>query len=209
MTEYTARDFSALIGTPGFSEPLLKDHFTLYEGYVTNTNKVLEATTRLAREGKAKDPEFAELRRRFGWEWNGMRLHELYFGGMTKTSRPLAKTGEVARALAEGYGSFDAWAADFKATGAMRGIGWAALYYDPVAGRALNGWINEHHEGELAGCPILLVMDVFEHAFLHDYGVKKDGYIEAFFGAIDWSVVGTRFDEALRAAPALAVSAKS
>jgi Fe-Mn family superoxide dismutase len=204
MTAYTAKDFSSLIGTPGFSEQMLTDHFTLYKGYVTNTNKLLETTQRLSREGKAATPEFSELRRRLGWEWNGMRLHELYFGNMSKERRSLAKGGEVEPRLVESYGSLDAWTADFKATGAMRGIGWAAVLWDPVGKRMMNTWINEHDKGEAAGCPILLIMDVFEHAFMRDYGLKKDAYIEAFFAAIDWTTVERRMEGALRTEPALA-----
>jgi superoxide dismutase, Fe-Mn family len=204
MTAYTAKDFSSLIGTPGFSEQMLTDHFTLYKGYVTNTNKLLETTQKLSREGKAATPEFSELRRRLGWEWNGMRLHELYFGNMSKERRPLAKGGEVEPRLAESYGSFDAWTSDFKATGAMRGIGWAAVLWDPIGKRMMNTWINEHDKGEAAGCPILLIMDVFEHAFMRDYGLKKDAYIDAFFAAIDWTTVERRMEVALRTEPALA-----
>ncbi|HKC24810.1 MAG TPA: Fe-Mn family superoxide dismutase [Thermoanaerobaculia bacterium] len=203
MTAYTAKDFSSLIGTPGFSEQMLTDHFTLYKGYVTNTNKLLETTQKLSRDGKAASPEFSELRRRLGWEWNGMRLHELYFGNMTKERRPLSKGGELQSRVADSYGSFDAWASDFKATGAMRGIGWAAVLWDPLGKRVMNSWINEHDKGEAAGCPILLIMDVFEHAFMRDYGLKKDAYIEAFFAAIDWTTVERRMEAAQSTEPAL------
>jgi Fe-Mn family superoxide dismutase len=203
MNGYVTKDFSRLLGTPGFSEQLLKDHFTLYNGYVTNTNKLLETTGKMLKERKTATPEFAELRRRFGWEFNGMRLHEIYFGNMTKSARPLAKGGELARRIDESFGSFEAWATDFKATGAMRGIGWAAVHWDPIGERLLDSWIDEHDKGEAAGCPIVLVMDVFEHAFMRDYGLKKADYIEAFFAAIDWTVVEERLDFALRDQPEL------
>jgi Fe-Mn family superoxide dismutase len=207
MTAYTAKDFTHLIGTPGFSKELLTDHFTLYNGYVTNTNKLLEETQRLATEGKGASPDFAETRRRLGWEWNGMRLHELYFGNMTKERRPRGK-GDVESALAKSYGSADAWAQDFKATGAMRGIGWAVVHFDPIGRRVLNSWIDEHDTGIAASCPILLVMDVFEHAFMRDYGLKRADYIEAFFKAIDWTAVETRMEQAMRGAPELVAAAR-
>ncbi|TET25450.1 MAG: superoxide dismutase [Dehalococcoidia bacterium] len=186
---YSAKDYNHLIGTPGFSDTLLNNHFTLYQGYVANTNKILELLV-----GKAKDgtnPEYAELKRRLGFEFNGMRLHEYYFenlGGKT----PLDKAGTLTRKLADSYGSYDAWQQDFKATGAMRGIGWVILYQDNVSGRLLNQWINEHEVGHLAGCKPILVMDVFEHAFMTDYGLKRAGYIEAFFKNINWPVVSSR-----------------
>ena len=54
--------------------------------------------------------------------------------------------------------------------------------------------MNEHDVGHLAGCTPLLVMDVFEHAFMIDYGLKRADYISAFFNALDWSVVQKRFE---------------
>jgi len=188
---YTAKDFGKLIGMPGFSEAILKNHFTLYQGYVTNTNKVLDALAQMAAEGKTAVPEFAELKRRLGWEWNGMRLHEYYFENLGGKS-PLNAAGKLAKKLAEAFGSVEAWEKEFRATGAMRGIGWVVLYEDTATGRLVNFWINEHDAGHPAGCRPLLVMDVFEHAFMIDYGLKRADYIEAFFKNIDWAAVESR-----------------
>ncbi len=191
MMAYTAKDYSGLIGMPGFSETLLKNHFTLYQGYVTNTNKVLEALAQMLRDGKAGTPEFAELKRRLGWEFNGMRLHEYYFESLGGKEAPNLN-GKLGRMIAADFGSFDAWEKDFKTTGAMRGIGWAVLYQDTASGRLINFWINEHDVGHPAGCLPLLIMDVFEHAFMIDYGLKRADYIEAFFKNIDWKIVEAR-----------------
>ncbi|MGD9116678.1 MAG: Fe-Mn family superoxide dismutase [Dehalococcoidia bacterium] len=188
---YEARDYSALIGMKGFSETLLKNHFTLYQGYVTNTNKLWDIMTAMLEEGKAGTPEYAELKRRFGFEFNGMRLHEYYFGNLGG-KQPLDKGGAFAQKVAEAYGSYDAWEKDFKATGAMRGIGWVVLYQDDTNGWLFDQWINEHEVGHPAGCAPILVMDVFEHAFMLDYGLKRADYINAFFENIDWGVVGKR-----------------
>ena len=187
---YAAKDYARLIGLAGFSETLLKNHFTLYQGYVANTNKVLDALDALRAE-KSATPEFAELKRRLGWEFNGMRLHELYFenlGGKT----PLAPGGKLAGKLASSFGSLEAWEKDFKAAAVMRGIGWVILYEDRASGRLINFWINEHDTGHPAGGAPLLVLDVFEHAFLLDYGLKRADYIEAFFKSIDWAAVEAR-----------------
>ena len=197
---YAAKSFDHLIGTPGFSETLLKNHFTLYQGYVTNTNKLIDEFSALAKDGKLSTPAYNEMKRRFGWEFNGMRLHELYFGNMNKQGVSLDKASAVAQQLSNSFGSTDDWIKDFKATGAMRGIGWASVVWDPTAKRLLNVWVNEHDAGHLAGCPVVLIMDVFEHAFMLDYGVKRADYIEAFFNAIDWGVVGQRLEAALKIA---------
>lgn len=190
---YAAKDYSGLLGMAGFSETLLKNHFTLYQGYVTNTNKVLDALEAMAKEGKSASPEFAELKRRLGWEFNGMRLHELYFENLGGAeAAPLNADGKLAKALAAQFGSVEAWEKEFRATGAMRGIGWVVLYQDPQNGRLMNFWVNEHDTAHPAGCAPLLVMDVFEHAFMVDYGLKRADYIEAFFKNLNWERVEAR-----------------
>ncbi len=188
---YTAKDYAGLIGMAGFSENLLKNHFTLYQGYVTNTNKVLEILGQMLKEGKIGTPEYAELKRRLGWEFNGMRLHELYFENLGGNA-PIEINGKLEKKLAENFGSYEVWEKDFKATGAMRGIGWTVLYQDAANGRLMNFWINEHDVGHPSGCRPILIMDVFEHAFMLDYGLKRADYIEAFFKNIDWRVSETR-----------------
>lgn len=190
---YTAQKFDHLLGLAGFSDTLLTNHFTLYEGYVKNTNALAARLKALSEAGEVAAPEFAELKRRFGWEWNGMRMHELYFGNMTKDAPAL--TNETLRSkLTEVYGSYEAWEKNFVATGAMRGIGWVVLAHDSVSGKLYNVWVNEHDGGHLVGTTPLLVMDVFEHAFVLDYGLKRADYITAFMKAIDWSVVEKRFE---------------
>jgi Fe-Mn family superoxide dismutase len=185
---YVAKNFDPLLGTAGLSDQLLKNHFTLYQGYVANTNKVADALSALPKT----TPEFAELKRRFGWEFNGMRLHELYFGNLKKGGAALDKNSRLSKMIESEFGSYENWEKDFRGAGAMRGIGWVVLYHDPQAGRLFNVWVNEHDVGHPAGAVPLLVMDVFEHAFMLDYGLKRADYIEAFFKAIDWGTVNER-----------------
>ena len=189
--EYTARDYKHLKGTPGFSDSLLENHFTLYKGYVVNTNKLSAILSDMLHTNRESTPEFAELKRRFGFEFNGMRLHELYFGNLGGQIK-LDKNFDFAKAIAQQFGSWENWEKDFKATGKMRGIGWVVLYQDTETGQLFNQWINEHETGHLATCEPLLVMDVFEHAYIGDYGLKRADYIEAFFSAIDWEAVNRR-----------------
>lgn len=188
---YEARDFSKLIGMAGFSDTLLNNHFTLYKGYVTNTNKLSDTLAAMVKEGKTASPEYAELKRRYGWEFNGMRLHEYYFENLAG-SGTLKKDGKLGKLIAANFGSYETWLQDFKATASMRGIGWTILYQDAVTESLFNQWINEHDVGHAAGCQPILILDVFEHAFLTDYGLKRADYIEAFLKNIDWSVVEAR-----------------
>jgi len=188
---YAAKDYSHLLGIKGFSDTMLKNHFTLYQGYVTNTNKVSDLLSQMLKDGKTATPEFAELKRRFGWEFNGMRLHELYFDGL-KGSGGLDRNGALAKKMEKEFGGIDAWEKDFKACGTMRGIGWVVLYFDTTADRLFNSWINEHDVAHLAGCVPLLILDVFEHAYFTDYQLKRADYIESFFSNINWSAVESR-----------------
>jgi len=188
---YTAKDYKSLIGTKGFSDTLLNNHFTLYQGYVTNTNKVLDTLAAMLKDGKVGTPEYAELKRRLGWEFNGMRLHELYFENLGGKA-PLNKSGKLGKKLAEEFGSYENWEKDFRGTSTMRGIGWTILYQDNLTGKLINQWINEHDTGHPAGCTPILVLDVFEHAFMIDYGLKRADYIEAFFNNINWGAAEAR-----------------
>lgn len=191
---YEVRNFAHLLGTAGFSDRLLKNHFALYQGYVANTNKLTETLAQIVREGKAGTPEYAELKRRFGWEFNGMRMHEYYFGNLVKGGKTLNQNSPFLKKLVADFGSYENWEKEFKTTGAIRGIGWVVLSLDPISNRIFNTWINEHDLGHLAGAVPLLVMDVFEHAYMVDYDLKRADYIEAFFKAIDWAAVVERFN---------------
>jgi superoxide dismutase, Fe-Mn family len=188
---YTAKDYAKLIGMTGFSDAMLKNHFTLYQGYVTNTNKVLDIIDQMLKEGKSASPEYSELKRRMGWEFNGMRLHEYYFDALGGNGI-VANNSRLERKKIEDFGSTEAWEKDFRAAGAMRGIGWVVLYQDNISGKLFNCWINEHDAGHPAGCMPILVMDVFEHAFMLDYGLKRADYVEAFFKNIDWTAAEIR-----------------
>jgi Fe-Mn family superoxide dismutase len=191
---YEIQKFEHLLGLEGFSDKLLNNHFTLYEGYVANVNKVSEAISKLITEEKTATPEFAELTRRFGWEFNGMRLHELYFGNLMKDGSVLEKESPHSLKIVEDFGSYENWEKQFKALGAMRGIGWVVLYLDVETDRLFNAWIGEHDGGHLAGCVPILVIDAFEHAYIEDYGTKKADYIDAIMKVICFHVVNARFN---------------
>ena len=199
-TVYKARSFD-LSGLNGISDETLAMHFKLYEGYVTNTNLLNEQINGLIGEGQldpTKMAAFSELRRRYGFEYNGMVLHEYYFENMKKqgTGDPNKDTA-FAKAAADSFGSYDVWKADFVATGKMRGVGWAATYQDPSNGALSNHWINLHETGNVAGYTPILIMDVWEHAFIKDYApADRPKYIEAFFSNINWDAVSGRLQTA-------------
>lgn len=194
---YQVKNFN-LLGLPGLSDKLLQNHRTLYEGYVKNFSKLNDILLTFEKAGKYDTPEYAELNRRFGWEFNGMRLHELYFEVLIKPSGSIPiidRQWALSQMIEKEFGTFEAWQKDFTSLGAIRGIGWVILYYDKLANRLFNVWINEHDIGHLAGAVPLLVMDVFEHAYMLDYGLKKVDYIATFMNLIDWTIIQKRFEE--------------
>jgi Fe-Mn family superoxide dismutase len=196
-----------LSGLNGISDGTLAMHFKLYEGYVTNTNLLNQEIAEMSKgEITAKEmPVFSELTRRLGFEYNGMVLHEWYFGNMMKGgSGDPDKNSAFYKAAEASFGSYENWKKNFVATGKMRGVGWAACYLDPVADRLSNHWITLHETGNVAGFSPILIMDVWEHAFIRDYApADRPKYIEAFFSNINWAACDERLAKRGAARPAV------
>ncbi|HEY0404277.1 MAG TPA: superoxide dismutase [Pyrinomonadaceae bacterium] len=196
---YQPRQFD-LSGLNGISDKTLEMHFKLYEGYVKETNKLTEKISEFLQDGKVDQdemPAYSELTRRLGFEYNGMVLHEYYFGNMKRqgTGDP-DTTAAFHVAAAESFGSYEIWKADFVGVGKMRGVGWAICYQNPANGRLSNHWITLHETGNVSGFVPVLVMDVWEHAFILDYKpADRPRYIEAFFSNIDWQAVEQRLQQ--------------
>ncbi|MDD4013815.1 MAG: Fe-Mn family superoxide dismutase, partial [Candidatus Omnitrophica bacterium] len=181
------------MGMEGFSDKLLEDHLKLYKGYVNNSKVLLGKLRELLKDNKGNTPEYAELKRRLGWEMDGMILHEYYFENLGGDGKPDTESALYA-AIIKDFGSFEKWKEDIISTGSMRGIGWAVLYYDPRTERLVNIWVNEHDTGHIAAGRPILVIDVFEHAYMTDYRLERGKYIGAFFKNIDWKTAQERYD---------------
>ena len=195
---YQAKYFN-LSGLTGISDRTLELHFGLYDGYVKNTNLLTERIAGLVKNGKVDQNDmlaFSELKRRLGFEYNGMVLHEYYFGNLMKGGggEPERKSSFM-RSVEETFGNYQDWRADFVGTGKMRGVGWAICCQDLETGHLTNQWITLHELGNVAGFNPILVMDVWEHAFLLDYRpAEKAKYIDAFFSNISWRALEERLN---------------
>lgn len=198
--QYQARVELKPKNLPDISEDQIAQHWKLYEGYVKNVNLLNEKLSALSAK-KEYGPEFAELTRRLGFEYDGMILHELYFGVLRAGRKPLGDDSVLAQMMKKCFGGFAGWKEEFTAVGKMRGVGWAILYFDPRAKVLTNHWIGMHEEGHPAGFLPILVMDVWEHAYMVDAGADgRPKYIEAFFKNVDWPAVERALTEADRAA---------
>src|SRR5437773_4251875 len=197
MGTYKARQFN-LGRLKGISDQTLEMHFKLYEGYVKETNNLRERISEFIADGKVDQeemPAYSELTRRLGFEYNGMVLHEYYFDNLTSGGGigDPQQSSQFTKAAVESFGSYDIWKADFVGIGKMRGVGWAICYENPANGNLSNHWITLHETGNVAGFNPILVMDVWEHAFILDYKpADRPQYIEAFFSNIDWNAVEKR-----------------
>jgi superoxide dismutase, Fe-Mn family len=205
---YKEQAFDHLHGLAGISDAQIAGHLQLYAGYVKQVNALTAELAELRGQGKASgsNPEFAEITRRLGFEYNGMILHEYYFENLRSGGEPQPPAGSgLAQALEQVYGGVEQWAKDFQAIGEMRGVGWAVLFEDPMTDRLSNHWITLHQEGIPAGFKPILVMDVWEHAYMRDYkATERKKYVQAFFRNIDWSLVERRLSQEASVRPAAA-----
>lgn len=213
MHSYKARQFN-LSGLRGISDKTLKMHFKLYEGYVKETNNLTERIAEFIKDANVDQeemPAYSELTRRLGFEYNGMVLHEYYFENLKKGggSGDPGRASKFLKAAEESFGSYEIWKTDFVGIGKMRGVGWAICYENPINGRLSNHWITLHETGNVAGFNPILVMDVWEHAYLLDYKpAERPKYIEAFFSNVDWNAVASRLVDDTTASQRSKVSAK-
>jgi Fe-Mn family superoxide dismutase len=177
----------------GISSKNIEEHLKLYSGYVKSSNFILEKIGELAKDSTENAYTMGELQRRFGFEFNGMRNHEYYFKSLEDGAKPLPVDSTL-KTMLEKQVPFDVWFNAFKSLAAMRGVGWAVLYYDKQTERLIHTWIDEQHIGQLNGLNWILGIDMWEHAFIYDYPTsEKKKYIEAFFENLNWEVIEQNF----------------
>ena len=196
MTSFTEKKF-LIPSLTGISVKTIEEHLKLYAGYVKHANLIIEKVAELKKDSEKNAYALAEVNRRFGFEYNGMRNHEVYFASLEQGAKELPASSTLRETIIGTWGSFDAWLAEFKALAMTRGIGWAMLYYDRKDNQLLHAWIDEQHLGQLQDCTVVLALDMWEHSFVADYqpsGKKK--YVEDFFTNINWEVVDKNFTAA-------------
>jgi Fe-Mn family superoxide dismutase len=181
----------------GVSAKNIEEHLKLYAGYVKNANLILEKIPEY--RGYEKEDTFApyvvsELQRRFAFEYNGMRNHEVYFSSLSGGAKDLSPESDLSKKLTETYGGAETFITEFKTLALTRGIGWAVLWYDKKDDRLLASWVDEQHLGQLNGCEMILALDMWEHSYVADYQPSgKKQYVEAYFENLNWNVVEENF----------------
>ncbi|MBP6931345.1 MAG: superoxide dismutase [Candidatus Pacebacteria bacterium] len=200
MEKFTEKTFN--IGElVGIGAKNIEEHLKLYKGYVTNTNSVIEKISSLSqgffRDGEDNGYLIAELFRRFSFEYNGMRNHEVYFSSLSGGARALNPESDLAKQITKECMSLEIFLMGFKNMALTRGVGWAVLWYDKKDKRLIASWVDEQHIGQLNGCEMILALDMWEHAYVYDYATsEKKKYIDAFFANLNWSVIEENFKNA-------------
>lgn len=195
MEHFTQKTFS-IPELSGISTKNIEEHLKLYAGYVKNANLIIEKMSSL----DSKDEPYitGELFRRFSFEYNGIRNHEVYFDSLEGGSKSFNPESEIGKALISLFGSYEKFVTEFTALALTRGIGWAVLWYDKRDGKFLASWIDEQHLGQLNGCAMILALDMWEHAYVYDYPTsEKKKYVEAFFANLNWEKIEKNFTNAL------------
>lgn len=178
------------------SKESVEAHLGLYVGYVKNFNALQAVQQELLKDPEKNAHALSEIVRRLAFEWNGMRLHEYYFSQWEQGPTPLITNEALGTAIAQQFGTYGSWEAQFKSIALMRGVGWAILYFDPTAGVFHNAWVGEHMQGHFATLPIILALDMWEHAFVAQYGTTgKKPYIDVCFKNYNWAVMERRFSD--------------
>ncbi len=160
------------------------EHQKLYAGYIKNANSILEKVESYMGD-EAKIYEIGELYRRFAFEYNGMRNHEVYFALVSGADM---NAPTLIEAIKKQWSSIDAYKAHFGALALTRGIGWAMLSYDQKAQTLILHWIDEQHLGQLQGTHPIVALDMWEHSYVADYQPSgKKQYVEDFLANLTWS----------------------
>lgn len=185
---YIAKDYSNLQNIGKISNEAMALHLKLYAGYVANINAIEDKLAKIGNNIAENLQEFNELHRRFGWEYNGMKLHEIFFGNLSNDKTSPDPSLPLIQKIVETWGSFEAWKSEFYNIAKMRGFGWTMLVQDGE-GKLFNTWVNEHDVGVPANCKILLVADMLEHAYISDFGTDRVPYLDSLFDHMNWEGV--------------------
>ncbi|MDR3519383.1 MAG: Fe-Mn family superoxide dismutase [Candidatus Pacebacteria bacterium] len=197
MEKFIEQKFN-IVELKGISAKNIEEHLKLYAGYVKNANSIIEMFGKYNADPAATSYILGELGRRFSFEYNGIRNHEVYFASLEGGPKKITDSSSLKKSIIDAWGSFEEWLNTFKSMATTtRGIGWAVLWYDKKDNRVLASWIDEQHIGQLNGCKMILALDMWEHSYVADYQPSgKKQYVEDFFENLNWEVIEENFKNA-------------
>jgi Fe-Mn family superoxide dismutase len=180
----------------GISNDQINQHFSLYEKYVDQSNKLLKLEDHLKNgKGFANSTLRADLLKQISFERNGMILHELYFENLKAGINP-NKNGAFTKLVKKSFKSIDNFLEDLKIISKARGEIWVLSLYDIETNKLRNSIIESHEHYITYRAQPLLVMDVWTHAYAVDFALfDKDKYIDSFISNINWDVLDRRAEK--------------
>ena len=189
------KKFASIRELNGISARTMEEHYELYKAYVAKTNEIQKKLDTVDRASANQIySDLRALRVDLSFAIGGVKNHDLYFSHLGgKGGTP---TGRVPELIARDFPSYDAWLADFKASG-LAARGWVWLAYDHDLGILTTAVGDAQNTFPIWNATPILAMDVYEHAYWIDYGRARAKYIEAFFNNLDWTVVEQNLERAL------------
>lgn len=199
----------AYVGTPQnyalpteqLTQRTKKTHQAIYEQSVETMNSIslrLEGADR--HDANSRSSVYRTLKRDESSAINAAFLHALFFDNISDVRSQITTDMVSYVKLARDWGTFDRWQEDFRAACLSSRNGWCVTVYNTFLNRYLNVVVDEEADGVPFGCVPIIVMDMHEHAFFHDYLANKELYVTAMMLEFDWEVINARFERAERIA---------
>jgi Fe-Mn family superoxide dismutase len=184
---------------PHMSEEQLRIHHTKHhQAYVNGANAILEKLDKARKDGA--DLDVKSVSKELSWNIGGHLLHSLFWGNLAPPSKAGGKpSGVLGDALNKEFGSFERFKKEFtQAAVSVEGSGWAALTLCRQTGRPMIMQIEKHNTNVYPMFRIVMVLDVFEHAYYIDYKNERAKFVDAFWNIVNWNEINKRFQEALK-----------
>jgi Fe-Mn family superoxide dismutase len=179
---------------PHISEEVLKIHHNKHhKGYVDGANALLDKLDKARKIGE--DLDMKSTLKALAFNIGGHVLHTLFWENMAPKGGNV--DGRLLESLNEQFGSVDRFKDEFtKAAASVEGSGWAVLALEKATGRLLVMQVEKHNVNVFPGFELLLVVDVWEHAYYLDYKNVRGDFLKAFWNVVNWEVVGNRLEKA-------------
>jgi len=184
---------------PHVSEGQLRIHHEKHhQAYVNGANAILERLDKARKEGS--DLDVKSTLKELSFNIGGHLLHSLFWENLAPTGKGGGKpSGRLGETVEKEFGSFERFKKEFtQAAVSVEGSGWAALTFCRQTGRPIIMQIEKHNTNVYPMFRILMVLDVFEHAYYIDYKNERPKFVEVFWNIVNWGEVNKRLEELLK-----------
>lgn len=192
--KYVAKKFNLTNNVTWLTTKQIEQHYTLYKGYVSKRNEITQKLKMidLSQKGNKTYSPYRALKISETYAVNGSLLHELYFENIGQTKQAIGP--KMKQLIIDSFGSIERFGKDF-ALSAACARGWVITAF-VLDDKQIHNYVLEEHNQNVPILSIpLLVLDVYEHAYMIDYGINRTPYVEKFWNTIDWNAVEKRIEK--------------